>query len=440
MMSESVKIFLCYAREDETLRQGLVKQLSALKRQGLVDLWYDRDISAGTEWEREIDRHLNTAQIILLLISPDFMDSDYCYSIEMKRAMERHERGEARVIPVILRPVYWQGTPFGKLQALPTNANAVSLWGNRDEAFFNVSEGIRKAVQEWNARSFTYTSAAIDESSNNTTKEKVSSSSTPVLKQPIQFTAKRLRGSRTPLLILLIVAIATSGFIGLDVYSNYTKDRNNTPAIANAGATPQAQATAKFVSANSYPSYLSGHGNLALYDALDGISHNGWTTKSSSDSFCQFLQNKYHAGISAKNVVHPCMYPNHQFSKFAYEVQMTILKGDCGGLIIDANSDNSELYYYAVCQDGSYWLKKLDNHNPGWMFARSSNAAIKEGLNQLNQVAIVVDGNVITLYVNKQKITSFNDTSSLEGAIGLAAANFNNSTEVVYSNVRVWTL
>src|SRR5579884_3629532 len=149
-MQKIIEIFICYAREDEALRQGLEKHLRALRRQGVIDLWHDRNISAGTEWEREIDRHLNTAQVILLLISPDFMNSDYCYGKEMKRAMERHERGEARVIPVILRPVYWQKAPFGKLQALPTDEIPVtsSWWNSQDEAFFDVAEGIRTAIEE----------------------------------------------------------------------------------------------------------------------------------------------------------------------------------------------------------------------------------------------------------------------------------------------------
>src|SRR5438309_11086755 len=107
-MNSSINIFFCYAHEDEELRKGLVKHLNVLKRQGIIDIWHDRNISAGTEWEREIDKHLNTAQIILLLISPDFMDSDYCYGIEMKRAMERYEQGKSRVIPIILSSVYWQ--------------------------------------------------------------------------------------------------------------------------------------------------------------------------------------------------------------------------------------------------------------------------------------------------------------------------------------------
>jgi tetratricopeptide (TPR) repeat protein len=150
-----VKIFFCYAHEDEALLNQLKAHLRPLQRQGLIDLWHDRNISAGTEWEQKIKEHLDSAQIVLLLVSPDFMNSDYCYSIEMQRAIERHEQGETRVIPVILRPVYWQGAPFGKLQALPTDAIPVtsSKWHDLDEAFFHVAEGIRKAIVELPAKS-----------------------------------------------------------------------------------------------------------------------------------------------------------------------------------------------------------------------------------------------------------------------------------------------
>jgi Flp pilus assembly protein TadD len=139
-----INIFFCYAHEDEPLLNKLKSHLRPLQRQGLIDVWRDRDISAGSEWEQEINQHLNSAQIILLLVSPDFMDSDYCYSIEMKRAIERHERGEALVIPVILRHVYWQGAPFGRLQALPKDGKPVmsAHWHNLDEAFLNIVEGI----------------------------------------------------------------------------------------------------------------------------------------------------------------------------------------------------------------------------------------------------------------------------------------------------------
>ena len=92
-----IKIFCCYAHEDEALLNKLKAHLKPLQRQGLIDVWHDRDIGAGAEWEQEIKDQLNAAQIILLLVSPDFMDSDYCYGIEMQRAIERHELGEARV-------------------------------------------------------------------------------------------------------------------------------------------------------------------------------------------------------------------------------------------------------------------------------------------------------------------------------------------------------
>lgn len=113
-----VKIFFCYAHEDELLLNKLRTHLKPLQRMGLIDIWYDRDISAGSNWEKVISKQLNSAQIILLLVSPDFMASDYCYGIEMQRALQRNEQGEAQVIPVILRQVYWQGL-LGELQALP---------------------------------------------------------------------------------------------------------------------------------------------------------------------------------------------------------------------------------------------------------------------------------------------------------------------------------
>lgn len=147
-MVTPVTIFFCYAREDEHLRKELEKQLKVLKRQQLIDMWYDREIDAGTEWKKEIDQHLNTAQIILLLISPDFMDSDYCYGIEMQRAMALHEQGKAQVIPILLRPVHWQGAPFAKLQLLPDGTRYIvdPSWHSLDEAFFTVAGAIREKV------------------------------------------------------------------------------------------------------------------------------------------------------------------------------------------------------------------------------------------------------------------------------------------------------
>src|SRR5438067_2461110 len=145
-----IEVFFSYAHEDEKWRKELEKQLSNLQNQGLIVGWYDRQISAGTEWEREINKHLEAARLILLLISPDFMASKFCYSVELKRAIERHYTGEARVIPIILRPVDWKGAPFEKLLVLPTDGKPIlsSQWHNPDEAFYDVAQGIRNAVEE----------------------------------------------------------------------------------------------------------------------------------------------------------------------------------------------------------------------------------------------------------------------------------------------------
>jgi len=148
MPDKPVELFYCYSHEDEELRDELEKHLSILKRQGVIAGWHDRKIGAGKEWKGQIDAHLNSAAVILLLISSDFLASDYCYDVEMKRALERHDAGEACVILVILRAVEWKGAPFGKLQCLPTDAKPVTSWPNRDEAFRNVAQGIRKAVEE----------------------------------------------------------------------------------------------------------------------------------------------------------------------------------------------------------------------------------------------------------------------------------------------------
>src|SRR5258708_930007 len=184
-MLMAVKIFCCYAHEDEPLLKKLKTHLFPLQRAGLVDVWYDRDISAGTDWEQQIKERLNAAHIILLLVSPDFMASDYCYSIEMQRAMERHEKGEARVIPIILRRVLWQGAPFSKLQALPTDGKPVKSWLDEDEALFNVVKGVRKAIDELSLSKSSPINTLLEETTKQeTTTPSITHSETPPIVSP----------------------------------------------------------------------------------------------------------------------------------------------------------------------------------------------------------------------------------------------------------------
>jgi tetratricopeptide (TPR) repeat protein len=141
------RIFLSYAAEDEPLAAELVKHLSPLKRLGLISTWYKQQILAGTERSQIIDEHLEQAAIILLLISADFLNSDYCYEAEMKRALQRYEQGEARVVPIIVRPCNWQDSPFAGLQYLPYNGHPITTQKNRDAAWTEIVRNIRRLIE-----------------------------------------------------------------------------------------------------------------------------------------------------------------------------------------------------------------------------------------------------------------------------------------------------
>jgi hypothetical protein len=141
-------ILFSYAHEDEKMRDDLEKHLSSLKRQERIECWHDRKIVAGAKWGEAISTYLDKANIILLLISKDFIASDYCNTVELKRALERHKKGEVRVIPVILRPCDWGDEPFAELQAVPKDAKPIVDWPNPDTALLDVARGIKRVVEE----------------------------------------------------------------------------------------------------------------------------------------------------------------------------------------------------------------------------------------------------------------------------------------------------
>src|ERR1051326_2168069 len=144
---QEIKLFYCYAREDRELRDQFEKSLSGLKRYYHLGNWYDREILAGQDWEQVITEQLNSADVIFLLISPDFIASDYCYGIEMQRALERYREGNCIVIPILLRPTHWEEEPFGKIQLLPTDAKPITRWSDRDEAFQDVVKAISNSIK-----------------------------------------------------------------------------------------------------------------------------------------------------------------------------------------------------------------------------------------------------------------------------------------------------
>lgn len=143
-----VDIFISYTQEDKSLQVRLANNLANLRKQGVIRDWHDGHIVPGSVRRTEIQKHLDSAQIILLLISPDYMAADFCYSVEMKQAIARHKLRAVRVLPILLRPTDYEGAPFAELQMLPSTSKAINTWSNMDEAFHDVIQGIRAAIRD----------------------------------------------------------------------------------------------------------------------------------------------------------------------------------------------------------------------------------------------------------------------------------------------------
>lgn len=140
----ALSAFISYSRKDAEYRDELETHLTLLQRQGIIESWSDQKIDPGQEWETQIEKNLESAQLVLFLVSPDFLASYYCYEREMIRALDRHDSGQLLVIPIIIRHSTWQKSPLAKLQTLPKNAKPISTWTDRDEAWVNVVQEISK--------------------------------------------------------------------------------------------------------------------------------------------------------------------------------------------------------------------------------------------------------------------------------------------------------
>jgi DNA-binding response OmpR family regulator len=146
--SRALKVFFSYSHKDERLRDRLDAHLSTLRHMGIIHSWHDRKITAGTHVDQAIDAQLEKADLILLLISADFLASDYCYRKEMQQALARHGTKEARVIPIILRPVDWEGSPFAHLMAVPADGKPITSFTNRDLGYLSAAKEIRRAAED----------------------------------------------------------------------------------------------------------------------------------------------------------------------------------------------------------------------------------------------------------------------------------------------------
>ena len=143
-----IEIFFSYAHEDKDLMDDVRRQLIIFERKKKIRKWHDRMIPAGENWESHIDHRIRKAQIILLFVSPSFIESKYCYDIEVKEALKRHKDNKTHVIPIILRPCAWEEAPFGNLQALPEHGRAVSQWDDRDQVCLDIARAVIKVANK----------------------------------------------------------------------------------------------------------------------------------------------------------------------------------------------------------------------------------------------------------------------------------------------------
>lgn len=150
----AVTVLLCYADKDKRMMSEFKNHLRSQEYNRLITIWDHGNIGAGDEWKPRMKHYLDEAQIILLFISSSFLASDYHYTSQMQEAIRRHEQQEVRVIPILLRSVYWQGPPLDKLKVLPDNSKPISEWASRDKGYMNVVTGIVNVVQQWNDHSF----------------------------------------------------------------------------------------------------------------------------------------------------------------------------------------------------------------------------------------------------------------------------------------------
>lgn len=141
-----MKAFISYSHRDQWALDRLHVHLAQLHREGLIEAWYDREILAGDSIDEEIAGQMNTCELFICLVSPDFIASNYCYEREMTSALGRQDAGEVRVVPIIIEPCEWKVTPLGRLKALPRDGKPISDWTNDNTAFLDVTTELRRVV------------------------------------------------------------------------------------------------------------------------------------------------------------------------------------------------------------------------------------------------------------------------------------------------------
>jgi len=484
-MNKEIKIFIYYAHEDEQLCQGLEKQLRVLQRQGLITLWHDRTISPGADREREIDAYLNEADIILPLVSPDFIDSDYCYGNEMKRAMHRHEQGLARVLPILLRPVYWQATPFGKLQMLPANAEPVSskYWHTLDDAFFEVTKGIEKVVKELITTHVQQTYGPQELGFNNKNKyEAVQDDRQKENEQTLGAKHRLQSAEHHPIwppntrrkLFLSLSIILVIGLLGGSVGIHYWITSGPGASVGihywiTSGPTGPAIVVNAATAREYYQRYVSGLPTQE-YNPPNGSQ---WIIGTPKYGECEDKGPQgYHVSPITSDYL-ACLAPPIITGNFAIQAEVTILQGAGSGVVLGYSHDSlgSSYHYYFFgfcrittenksCLAGNVFFNDLESPQdvlclgptpaPDYSTVASAcpdtSPSVNTGQNQPNVVTAIVLYDNVYLYINATFIQAFHVHTSLfptstSGQVGIVGVGAQAPlTDITVQYLKIWSI
>lgn len=461
-VSPPIDVFCCYARSDLALCEELKTHMAGLVREGHVKIWFDRDISPGTAWEDEISLHLSQSRIIFLLLSSDFLSSDYCYRKEMRLALERHDAGQARVIPILLRPCDWKITPLKALQVSPSNALPVTLWRNRDEAFEDIIKGIHQVVNELHLQQIT----AYNPPTSVTPARFPSHTSSGLTPAPQTFSrsvelvtlpkakvatsrvsekwAKLFLISSIITIILVILSIVIS--FQISKFNTTITHKNETITPTNPIATVFANETATPVVTTVIAPILPQGWKLALDDPLhDNTKGYLWDlgTGSDNNSLCEFFHNAYHVVEKKEHNLAGCVSRKFDLADFLFQVQMTITTGDCGGIFFrDTDADsNAKFYLFQACHNGLTSLWQYTRINAKLSIGTeisldSESSAIQ--VNRPTMVEVLANESDIKIYLNQQLVYTASDSTFTHGYIAVGAISENDPTEVIYNNAKVW--
>lgn len=211
-------------------------------------------------------------------------------------------------------------------------------------------------------------------------------------------------------------------------------------AFAHATATAQAQAQATVTALQAlYTQATSGTPALSSTLAFqDGANWDAYNTPDGGG--CNFSNGALHASVFTKNYYVPCLAHNSNFTNFAYQVQLTMVEGDEGGLMVRSDDTNNHFYIFSIARDGTYRFYVVKDSNNSLSLVDDTSSIIKTGAGQSNMLTVIAQGTTFYLYINQQYVASASDASFASGEVGVAASDTTNNTDVAFTNATVWTL